>query len=263
METLTSTDGTPIAFERTGNGPPLVLVHGTTADHTRWEPVQPAFAEHFTVYALDRRGVGESGDAEEYELVREAEDVAAVVDSIDEPVVLLGHSYGALVSLEAALRTDNLRTLILYEPYFPVGDQKLYSEELLAEMRALEEAGENERLLVLLFEEIVELSPEQIDDLRSAPNWPVRVNMAHVVYRESDAENEYTFDAARFTDMTTPTVLLSGSESPQSVKDATGAVDDGLPNSRIVILEGQGHIATTTAPELFVDEVLASIRELN
>lgn len=263
METITSTDGTPIAFERTGNGPPLVLVHGTTADHTRWEPVQPAFAEHFTVYALDRRGAGESGDAEEYELVREAEDVAAVVDSIDEPVVLLGHSYGALVSLEAALRTDNLRTLILYEPYFSVGDQKLYSEELLAEMKALEEAGENERLLVLLFEEIVELSPEQMDELRSAPNWPARVNMAHAVYRESNAENEYTFDAARFTDMTTPTVLLSGRESPQSVKDATGAVDDGLPNSRIVGLEGQGHIATTTAPELFVDEVLASIRELN
>lgn len=87
--------------------------------------------------------------------------------------------------------------------------------------------------------------------------------MAHAVYRESDAENEYTFDAARFTNMTVPTVLFSGSESPQSVKDATGAVDDGLPDSRIVVLEGQGHIATTTAPELFVDEVLTSIRKLN
>jgi pimeloyl-ACP methyl ester carboxylesterase len=231
METITSTDGTRIAYERTGSGPPLVLVHGTTADHTRWEPVRPGFEEHFTIYALDRRGSGESGDAEKYELEREAKDIAAVVNAIDEPVILLGHSYGALVSLEAALQTDNLRTLILYEPLFPVGDLNLYSEELLAEMKDLQEAGENERQLVLLFEEIAELSPEQMDALRSAPNWPARVNAAHAVYRESAAENEYEFDAARFANMTTPTVLLSGSESPQSLKDSTEAVTEALPKS--------------------------------
>ena len=81
----------------------LVFVQGTTADHTRWDPVRPAFAEYFTVYAIDRRGRGESGDADDYTLEQEVEDVAAIVDSINEPVVLLGHSYGALVSLEAAL----------------------------------------------------------------------------------------------------------------------------------------------------------------
>ena len=262
METVTSGDGTPIAYEQTGNGPPLVLVHGTTADHTRWEPVRPFFEEHFSLYAIDRRGVGESGDAAEYELEREAEDIAAVVDSIDEPVLLLGHSFGALVSLEAALKTDNIQTLLLYEPYFAVSDQRLYSEELLAEMKAMEDAGEHERLLVMLFEEIVELSPEQMDELRSAPNWPARVNTAHAVYRESVAENEYKFDATRFADMAIPIVLLSGSESPQSVKDATVAVNEELPQSRIVVLPGQGHMAITIAPALFVDMVLASIRDM-
>jgi pimeloyl-ACP methyl ester carboxylesterase len=81
QEIVTSTDGTPIAYQRSGEGPPLVLVHGTSADHTRWKPVLPAFEEHFNVYALDRRGRGSSGDSEDYSIDQEFEDVAAVVGS--------------------------------------------------------------------------------------------------------------------------------------------------------------------------------------
>ena len=106
---VTSKDGTPLAYWRCGEGPPLVLVHGTAADHSRWGPVLPAFEERFTVYAVDRRGRGGSGDSDEYAVEREFEDVAAVVDSLGEPVNLLGHSYGALCALEAALLTRNVR----------------------------------------------------------------------------------------------------------------------------------------------------------
>lgn len=98
MNRIISKDSTPIAYQQSGKGPPLVLVHGTTADHTRWAPVLQPLEEHFTLYALDRRGRGESGDAdaEHYSIEREFDDVAAVVDSIGEPAYLLGHSYGAL-----------------------------------------------------------------------------------------------------------------------------------------------------------------------
>lgn len=261
METVTSADGTEIAFERTGSGPPLVLVHGSTSTHTAWEPVRPAFEDHFTVYAMDRRGLGESGDTDQYALEREGEDVAAVVDSIDEPVVLLGHSYGALCSLEGALRTDNLRILVLYEPVFQVGDEDLYSEDMLAEMKALHEAGENERLLVLLLEDVVEVPSAELDALRSDPSWPDFVDAARTLYRETRAENDYTFDGARFAELTTPTILVSGSESPGDFTNPTDELDDALPNSRIVILEGQGHGGIHSAPDLFIDEVLAVIRE--
>ena len=263
MDSITSIDVATIAYERTGSGPPLVLVHGTTADHTRWEPVRAAFEGHFTVYAIDRRGHGESGDADEYDLEREAENVASVVDSIGEPAVLLGYSYGALCTLGAALRTGNLRGLILYEPAFPVGDHDLYSEDVLVEMEALLDDGENERALVLLFEEIAELPPAEMDALRSAPNWPARVDAAHTVLRETQAEIEYEFDPARFAGMTTPTLLLSGSESPRILKDSTEAVNEALPNGRIVTFDGHGHAAMNTAPDLFVDEILAFIRESN
>src|SRR5438270_592473 len=91
-----------IATTRTGHGPPLVLVHGTTADHTRWAPLLPVLDELFTVHAVDRRGRGASGDDPDHAIEREFEDVAAVVDAIAEPVHLLGHSYGAICALEAA-----------------------------------------------------------------------------------------------------------------------------------------------------------------
>ncbi|MDG5758872.1 alpha/beta hydrolase [Natronococcus sp. A-GB1] len=261
MKTVTSADGTAIAYERTGSGPPLVLVHGTLVNHTSWEPSRPRFEDHFTVYAMDRRGLGESGDNDEYALEREAEDVGAVAESIDEPVVLLGHSYGALISLEAAFRTDNLRTLVLYEPLFQVGAQKLYSEDLLAEMKALHEAGENERLIVLFFEDILKLPPAEIDALRSDPIWQDFLDGARTVYRETQAENEYEFDPARFAELTTPTILVSGSESSEDFTNATDGLDDALPNSRIVTLDGQGHDGALSAPDLFVDEVHAAISE--
>jgi pimeloyl-ACP methyl ester carboxylesterase len=79
MEQITSNDGAVIGFQRSGAGQPLLLVHGTTADHRRWSPISPHFEQHFTVYAMDRRGRGGSSDSPDYHIMREAEDVAAVV----------------------------------------------------------------------------------------------------------------------------------------------------------------------------------------
>jgi pimeloyl-ACP methyl ester carboxylesterase len=261
LEMVTSVDGTQIAYERTGSGPPLVLVHGTTADHTRWEPIVPALEEHFTVYVMDRRGRGESSDADEYALGREVEDVVAVVESIEKPVILFGHSFGALCSLEAALRTDNLRRLVLYEPPLPVGDHDPDTESILDEMAALVDDGENEQALTQFFREIAQVPTTELDALRSAPNWPARVDAAHTAIREERARKGYEFDAARFAGLTTPTLLLSGSESAPFLKDATGVLNDSLPNCRIAVLDGQAHAAMNTAPELVIDEVLAFIHE--
>ena len=265
METVTSADGTTIAFKRTGSGPPLVLVHGGACDHRFWElaDVRPALADHCTAYAMDCRGVGESGDANQYELDREFEDVAAVVDTIDEPVTLLGHSSGALLSLEAALRTDDLHKLVLYEPPITVGDHRLYDEAVLAEMERLLDEGENEQVLVLFLREIAQSTPEEIAEQRAAPNWRELVDAAHVWPRSVRAVGAYEFDAARFGTMTTPTLLLSGSESPQFLRDVTEPISDALPNSRIVTFDGHGHEAMLTATDRFVDEILAFIQDPN
>ncbi|RQH01861.1 alpha/beta fold hydrolase [Natrarchaeobius oligotrophus] len=263
VEFIESADGTEIAFERTGSGPPLVLVHGGACDRRFWDlsDVRSTLAEEYTVRAMDCRGVGESGDAADYELEREFEDVAAVVDSIDEPVTLLGHSSGALLSLEAALRTNNLRELVLYEPPIPVGDHELCSERVLAELAGLLEAGENERVLVLFLEEIAQSTPEEIDAQRATPEWPDLVDTAHVWVRSVRGIREYEFDRTRFATVTTQTVLLTGNESPSYLKDATGAVDDALSNGRIVSLDGQAHEAMLTAPDRFVEAVRTTVRD--
>ncbi|MFC7202804.1 alpha/beta fold hydrolase [Haloferax namakaokahaiae] len=263
METVESTDGTPIAFERTGAGPPLVLVHGSTADHTRWDPVLPAFEERFTVYALDRRGRGASGDTPAYEMEREVEDVVAVVESIADPVTLLGHSYGAMCALEAARRLPTLRALVLYEPPIPVAGFEPDSEETLAEITVLHERGENKEALVRFLRDIAELPPFELDALRSAPNWPARVEAAHTVIREERARTEYEFDPARFAELQTPTLLLVGTETAPLHAAAADALGDVLENSRVVLLEGQAHAAMNTAPELVIDAVLTFDEEVS
>ena len=264
LETVTSADGTEIAYERTGSGPPLVLVPGGGAnDHTRWElaGVRPAFAEHCTVYAIDGRGLGQSGDSDEYALEREFEDVAAVADAIDEPAVLLGHSSGGLLALEAALRTDNLRKLVLYEPPTHFGAHAPHAAEAVAEFEALLAEGRNEEVLVLFLREIADIPPEEIDALREAPNWQRRVDGAHTIPRSLRGVNEYEFDPARFAGVSTPTLLLAGSETPELHKHGTNALEEALPNSRLVTFDGHGHVAMLTATERFVDEVLEFIRE--
>lgn len=265
IETATSADGVEIAFERTGNGPPLVLVYGNGDVHRFWEEggIRSAFADHYTVYAVERRGRGESGDAAEYELEREAEDVVAVVEAIDERVTLLGHSGGALYSLEAALRTDNLRNLILYEPPIQAGDNELDIAGEISEMTTLVERGENEQALVLFERDIAGLPPDELDGLRATPIWQKMVDAAHTLPRELQAISEYEFEPARFANVTTPTLVLSGGESPSLYKDATEAVHEALPNSRIATFEGERHMAMHTAPDRFIDEVVTFIRESN
>lgn len=255
-ETVTSANGTPIAYWRSGEGPPLMLVHGTTADHSRWKPVLPALEEHFTVYAVDRRGRGDSGDAEDYAIEREFEDVAAVVDTIGEPANLLGHSYGALCALEAALLTPNVRKLVLYEPPMEVTGERLNPPGIVDRLEALLEAGDKEEVVATMLREVAGVPPEVVEYMRSLPAWQARVDTAHTIPRELRAAEAYRFDPERFGNLEVPTLLLLGGESPAILEEAEKAVAEALPNSRIVVMPGQGHVAIDTATDLFTTEVL-------
>ena len=120
VEEIVSRDGTTIGVWRSGDGPPLVLVHGAAADHSRWAPVLHALEHGFTVLAIDRRGRGASGDANDYAIEREYEDLAAVLASVGEEAAdVLGHSYGGICALECALLTAGISKLVLYEA--PIG----------------------------------------------------------------------------------------------------------------------------------------------
>jgi len=264
MDKVRSKDGTLIAFQKTGTGAPLVLVHGTSADHTRWAPVLPPLASRFTVYAMDRRGRGGSGDTDPYAIEREFEDVVAVVDSIGEPVNLLGHSYGGICALEAATRSKNLRRLILYEPPVQTGqtDKEIYPSWVLSAMRELLAKGDRDGVVTLFMREVPRVPVHELEVLRSVPAWQGRVAAAHTIPRELDASNGgYQADPAKFARLTTPTLLLLGGDSPAFLTAATHLLHETLPNNRLVVMPGQQHTAMNTAPELFAREVLDFLTE--
>jgi pimeloyl-ACP methyl ester carboxylesterase len=126
-------------------------------------------------------------------------------------------------------------------------------------MEALLADGEPERALVLYLREVVSLPAAAIDQLRSASTCPSRVAAAHTVRREYSAAAEYTFDGERFAGTTTPTLLMTSEASFPWARAATDAVDEVLPNSRLVELEGQGHIGYATAPDRFTDALLGFV----
>jgi pimeloyl-ACP methyl ester carboxylesterase len=261
MEKIPSKDGTPIAYQQSGSGVPLVLVHGTGGSYKRWMPILPALEKQFTVYGVDRRGRGESGEAPTYAIEREFEDVAAVVDSIGSEVNLLGHSFGGICSLEAALLTSHIRKLVLYEPPLPLPGESIYPKEVLDQLQALLDAGDRPSVLTTFMREVVRMPAHELELFQSSPAFSARVAAAHTLPRELRAHEAYRFQPERFETLNVPTLLLLGGDSPSFFKAAVEAAHAALPNSRIVVLPGQQHIAIDTAPELFVGEVLAFLNE--
>lgn len=260
MEHVTSKDGTIISYQRSGGGPPLFLVHGTTADHRRWSAISPQLEQHFTVYAMDRRGRGGSTDSPDYDIMREAEDVAAVLEGIGEPAFVLGHSYGAVCTLEGALLTDKVRRMILYEPPIPTG-LPMYPSSVPDRMQVLIDSGELEAALEVFMQEVVKMPKHELEAYRQLPMWKARIQLAPTIPREMVIDQTYRFDPAKFANLRVPTLLLLGGDSPPLFRKATEAVNSALPNSTVVSLPGQQHIAMDTNPDLFVNEVLRFLLE--
>lgn len=248
-----SRDGTTIAWWTSGTGPDLLLVHGTTADHTRWESMMPLLEPEVTVHAVDRRGRGGSGDAHSYSLDAETDDVVAVVEAIGGPVDVFAHSQGALYAMEAARRTTGIRRLVLYEP--PIGVAA--PAELRRRVAALVAQGRRDDAVAAFLHEVAGLTEHQLARARALPSWAARVAAAHTIVREEEVSAAYRFDPARFAHCAVPTLLLDGTESPPDLRAGTARVAAALPDTRIVRLEGHGHVAMLSDPGLVVRETLA------
>jgi pimeloyl-ACP methyl ester carboxylesterase len=258
VERIRSADGTEIAFRRSGSGPPLVLVHGTTADHSRWSRISPLLEAHCTVYAVDRRGRGQSGDGLQYSIAREGEDIAAVLESIGERATVLGHSFGGICCLEALSRSAGIESAILYEPS-PVGVDGV-APGVRSRIEQHLGQGDREAALLTFFREVVEVPEAQLQGLRSAPVWAARIAAAHTVARETVIEEGYLLDAATLRSIETPTLLLTGAASPALLKQTALTLHELLPVSWLVEMGRQQHIAMDAVPELFADLVLAFMR---
>lgn len=266
MSRVVSRDGTEIAYWRSGDGPPLLIVHGTSGSHERFAPLLPYLERHATVHAMDRRGRGGSGDAPEYGVDREFEDVAVVVDAIAEvsgsKVDVYGHSYGGECAFGAALLTSNIRSLVLYEGWPPVMPEKLkFPTGVEERLDALVASGEREAALELFWREVVKVSEEDLRAVRAQPTWPSRLATVHTITREFRAFFNDRFDPQRAARVVVPVLLLVGSDTPEELRDDPETVAAALPDARIAVLEGQQHIADVLAPEPFAERVIEFLRQ--
>jgi pimeloyl-ACP methyl ester carboxylesterase len=266
MTRVESRDGTKIAVWTSGQGPPLVLVHGAVADHTRWRPLLPHLEPRVTVHAMDRRGRGASGDAPGYAIEREFEDVAAVVDAVagtsGSPVDLYGHSFGGLCAFGGATLTASIGRLVLYEGWPPADARARQLPPGVGErLDALLAEGDRGAVVETLFREVVLMPEAEIAALRAQPAWPARVAAAPTIVRELRAIPQMPFDPGQAARITAPTLLLTGSDSDDPFAADLGTVAAALPDARTGVLDGQRHVADILAPELFARRLLAFLGE--
>jgi len=244
-----------IAGRSAGCGPPLVMVHGAANDRTSFALVRPHLEQCFSVTCLDRRGRGDSGDpGGPYSIEAEVGDVAGAMEEAGEGVFLMGHSYGALLALEAALELPALPRLALYEP--PIGGQ-LATEERIAELERLHGEGRHEEVFLSFLRQVSGMSEQQIDELRGTPSWDARLRAAPTIPRELRAEAGWRFEPERYARLDIPVLLLLGEESPAWAQRSTEAVAAALPQVEVRRLAGQGHSATLYAPELLAAELVS------
>ncbi|MBD1845772.1 alpha/beta hydrolase [Cyanobacteria bacterium FACHB-63] len=249
---ITSHHHTTISYDKYGDGPPLVLVHGGFSDHiTNWEFVKPLLEKQFTVYAIARRGRGDTDATIDHSLNDESDDIVALIQSIGEPVFLLGHSYGAQVALAAAVQVPNLlRKLVLYEAPHPHS----ISQDLFAQLEAQAQAAQWDEFAVIFFRDALLVPIEELDELRVTPLWLPILADAKATLGDLRALSRYNFDIDRFRDLRVPVLLQIGTESPRHlyITDTIAAV---LPDVCIEELPDQAHEGMTTAPNLYAEAV--------
>lgn len=233
-----------------------MLVHGALSDRRHaFGAVRPLLERRVTVYALDRRGHGDSGDSSAYSPSCEHEDVAALLGAVPGPADLIGHSFGALCALEAARAGAEIRRLVLYEGV-PRDGRTISPDGLAERVEVLVREGRPEAALERVLAEVEHHGPAQLARDHRAPSWSASVAGVAVLDRELALENEYRFLPQLYTGMTAPTLVLAGERSAPSVRADAEAVAAGLPDARLTLLAGQSHGCLHRAPQLFADTVL-------
>jgi pimeloyl-ACP methyl ester carboxylesterase len=258
VKTYASPAGATLSYEVEGSGPPLVLVHGSFSDHRlNWFCARPRLAKDFTIYALARRGRGESEATEGHEVEDEARDVEALLERINEPAFVLGHSYGAQVALAGtSLCPDRVRKLILYEPPRPEGPQPI----VLKRMREAADAQDWLEVAKAFYEGVFELPRDILGSLMASNDWQYVVNDARASLQDVFALSRYNFDAKRYEALRMPVLLLTGSKTPPEmfVTDKLAGVLSDVHRKRF---DGEGHEAMNTSPDAFAEAVVEFLNE--
>ena len=248
MQTVTSADGTRLAYERHGDGPPLLLLHGSSVTGRSWAPLAQSLGSSFSLVVPDRRGRGDSGDGDEYSLDREIEDLQALAGAVDGDLQVFGHSFGGLVTLAAA-DTIDFHRLVLYEPAVLADSD----DDLPERMQAALDDGRRRDAMASFYREGAGVpEPDRL------PIWSddVRFDLAETVVRECRAVR--SFDLLD-RPLDAPTTLLTGEHGPAHLGDAAETIAARTDPPRLVELDGVGHVGTLSAPERVASAVRSAL----
>jgi pimeloyl-ACP methyl ester carboxylesterase len=263
MGATLSRDGTRIGWREAGSGPPIVLVHGAPADHTRWETFAPSLLDRFRLCLVDRRGRGLSDDGAAYSIASEYDDIAAVAEALGGGVTVLGHSYGGTVALGAATRSTAIARVACYEGWPGVRRGPVWYDDVPDDVpdgiQTLLDAGDADGAVAYLMREVVGLTDDDIARMRTQPAWAGRLAGVRLVSRELRAERSATLSESALRSIAAPVLFVIGEENDERLRPEVEELQAILKDARITVLPGQGHIAMDTAPEALAHAIVAFV----
>ncbi len=246
METVTSSDGTRIAFDRLGDGPPVVLVCGQSTDRSSNAPLTTLLAEHFAVFNYDRRGRGDSGDTLPYAVEREVEDIDALISEAGGSASVFGVSSGAALALEAAASGLAVDKLALWEPPFDPDEGRRPPRDLAERYERMIAEDRRGDVIEYFMANVVGLPPEFVARARSGPYWQDQEALAHTLVYDTIIMGDYSLPVERAAAVEAPTLALAGGKSFPFMREAARKLAEAIPDARVRLLEGQTH---AVAPE--------------
>ncbi len=263
MQTVTSKDGTTIAFDKLGQGEPLILVAGALSSRAVVTPLAELLAKHFTVYNYDRRGRGDSSDTQPYAVKREIEDIEAVIDAAGGSAFVYGHSSGAVLALEATSKLPTkVKKLALYEaPLILDESRPALPNDYVAQLNTAIAAGDRSKAVEIFMTKAINLPAEDLEGMKTDPLWAFMEALAHtiaydgmVVGNTMSGEPLEAEVIKRWGSATIPTLVMSGANSEGFFHTAAQTLVDVLPDAQFQMMEGQDH---GVAPEALTPVLVA------
>jgi len=240
---VTSKDGTTIVYEKAGHGEVVILVLGALNSRKSGSKLAKLLASHFTVISYDRRGRGNSTDTEPYSPHREFEDIVSLIDAVEGPVCLYGHSSGAAIALQVGSKLDKqVKKLAIYEAPYSIDDQESKTaSEYSGQLKKLLKEGNNEDA-VALFIRSVGVSEKQIQAMKHMPMWRGLEAMAPTLAYDSEVMGEgHTLPVSLLKNIKIPTLVMHGGSGTLQMRNAAQAISKHIPHVLIRTLAGQTH----------------------
>jgi pimeloyl-ACP methyl ester carboxylesterase len=240
METVTSKDGTTIAFDRLGSGPPVVLVCGGSVDRTADAAIAQELASDFTVFNYDRRGRGDSGDTLPYAIDREVEDIETVIGAAGGSAFLWGSSSGAVLALIAAESVPVTKLALWEPPFVPEGGPRP-PEDQVSQYETMVAEGRRGDAVEYFMTKVIGMPPEVVAGARTQPWWAATEARAHTLAYDARIMGDYSIPKDLAASVKVPTMVIAGGADFPWMRQAAETLAAALPDGQVRILEGQGH----------------------